>query len=266
VSSRAGGAASLLTACALNKSYRTAAGELRVFRDLSLEVGPGELVGILGPSGCGKSTLLRLLSSLEPFDAGRLVFDGQAEPRAGRSRILLLPDENQLFPWLSAAGNVAFALRASGLPCSRADAQRLLERVHLPESGDSYPHTLSSGMRQRVVLARGLAARPRMLLMDEPFARLDAQTRGLLQDLVLELWRGSEIAVIFVTHDIVELLRLAERVIVLGGNGSIRIDEPNSLGEPRDVTNPAFAGAYTRLQSLLELPATLSQGPEGSTR
>ncbi|MBN1837847.1 MAG: ATP-binding cassette domain-containing protein [Spirochaetales bacterium] len=264
MSSRAGaGVSGLLAARDLSKSYPTASGELRVFRDFSLEVGAGELVGVLGPSGCGKSTLLRLLSSLEPFDSGQLLFEGQPAPEPGRARILLLPDENQLFPWLTAAGNVSFALRASGLPCSRTEAVRLLERVHLREAEDRYPHTLSSGMRQRVVLARGLAARPRMLLMDEPFARLDAQTRGLLQDLVLELWRGSGIAIIFVTHDILELLRVAERIVVLARDGSIRTDEPNTLGEPRDITNPAFAQAYTRLHSLLEMPRGSPSGARG---
>ncbi|MBN1837627.1 MAG: ATP-binding cassette domain-containing protein [Spirochaetales bacterium] len=260
------GVAGLLTARGLSKSYPTAAGELRVFRDLSLEVRAGELVGILGPSGCGKSTLLRLLASLEGFDSGQLLFQGRPAPEPGRARMLLLPDENQLFPWLSAAGNVSFVLRASGLPCSREDAGRLLDMVHLGEAGDRYPHTLSSGMRQRVVLARGLAARPRLLLMDEPFARLDAQTRGLLQDLVLELWRESGIAIVFVTHDILELLRVAERIVVLGRDGSVRTDEPNRLGEPRDITNPAFAGAYTRLHALLEGPAGSVQGPGASTR
>jgi len=256
--------APVLSARALRKSYPGPGAPRRLFDGLSLEVAAGELVGILGPSGCGKSTLLRLLASLEPPDGGELLFQGRAAPPAGRARILLLPDESQLFPWLTAAGNVCFVLRACGLPCSREDAGRLLERVHLGEAGDSYPHTLSSGMRQRVVLARGLAAAPQVLLMDEPFARLDAQTRALLQDLVRELWRSVGVTILFVTHDILEVVRLAERIIVLGRNGSIRSDQRNPLAEPRDMGNPGLPPLYARLHRLLEAPAAeVGRAPEG---
>ncbi len=237
-----------------------------VLRELSLDVAEGELLGILGPSGCGKSTLLRLMASLEPPDRGTLLFDGSVATEPGPERILVLPDDNQLFPWLTAQGNVAFALRASGLP--RGGAGRLLERVHLPDAASLYPHQLSSGMRQRVVLARALASSPRLLLMDEPFARLDAQTRGLLHALVLELWRAGGLTVVFVTHDILEAIRLSQRIVVMGRDGAPRADLANPLREPRDLTNPGLAALYARLEALLEGPR--SQGGQrpagGSTR
>ncbi len=190
-------------------------GELTVFQDLSLDVADLEFVAIIGPSGCGKSTFLRILNGLDQSDGGTIEIDGRrvTGPGAGRAMVFQGFD---LFPWRTTLENVAFGLEMQGRPKrERLDiARHYIELVGLSGFTHSYPHQLSGGMQQRVGIARALAVRPDILLMDEPFGALDLQTRDLLQDELLRIWQNDRKTVLFVTHSIEEAIYLADRIIV----------------------------------------------------
>ncbi len=195
-----------------------------LLRGITLTVSPGELVCVLGASGCGKSTLLRIAAGLEPHDSGEVLLDGNRVRSPGTDRLLLFQDQDQLFPWLTAADNVAFALSAVGRDRSEAVVRAALDEVELSAGADLYPHQLSGGMRQRVALARTLSVATGVLLMDEPFANLDAPSRVRLQDLLLSIRRERNATVLFVTHDIGEAMRLGDRIVVMGRAGTIIAD------------------------------------------
>ena len=180
-----------------------------VLDDVSLEIAPGEFVCLLGASGCGKSTLLNLIAGLEPVTTGAI------DAPAGGSAVMF--QEAALMPWLTARRNVELALRLRGLPRGerRAEAERLLGIVNLTEAADRRPHELSGGMRQRVALARALAQDRSVLLMDEPFASLDAITRDLLHEELERVWRATGRTIVFVTHNVREAARLGQRVVLL---------------------------------------------------
>ncbi|MEV7632638.1 ABC transporter ATP-binding protein [Microbacterium sp. NPDC089318] len=180
-----------------------------VLDDVSLDIAPGEFVCLLGASGCGKSTLLNLIARLEPLTSGELT-----TPASGAA---VMFQESALMPWLTARRNVELALRLRGMPRAerRAEAERLLGTVNLTEAADKRPHELSGGMRQRVALARALAQDRSVLLMDEPFAALDAITRDLLHEELERVWRATGRTIVFVTHNVREAARLGQRVILL---------------------------------------------------
>jgi NitT/TauT family transport system ATP-binding protein len=180
-----------------------------VLEEVSLTVAPGEFVCLIGASGCGKSTLLALLAGLEKPTAGRLSVAGD--------RPALMFQESALLPWLTAAGNVELALRLRGVPRAerRAEALELLHLVRLDGVGQQRPHQLSGGMRQRVALARALAQRSPVLLMDEPFAALDAITRDVLHEELARVWRETGVSIVFVTHNVHEAVRLGQRVVLM---------------------------------------------------
>jgi len=180
-----------------------------VLEDISLDIAPGEFVCLLGASGCGKSTLLNLVAGLEPVTSGEI-----STPDSGAA---VMFQESALMPWLTARKNVELALRLRGVPraARRAEAERLLGTVNLSEAADRRPHELSGGMRQRVALARALAQDRSVLLMDEPFAALDAITRDLLHEELERVWRATGRAIVFVTHNVREAARLGQRVILL---------------------------------------------------
>jgi NitT/TauT family transport system ATP-binding protein len=180
-----------------------------VLDDVSLDVAPGEFVCLIGASGCGKSTLLSLLAGLEKPTSGAVSVAG--------GRAALMFQESALLPWLTAAGNVELALRLAGVGRDerRQEAQRLLEVVRLSEAGKLRPHELSGGMRQRVALARALAQRSPVLLMDEPFAALDAITRDVLHEELLRVWKETGVSVVFVTHNVREAVKLGQRILLL---------------------------------------------------
>ena len=240
----------------LAKTYRGSAGEVRALDAASFSVADREFVCLVGPSGCGKSTLLKIIAGLLEPDAGSLVFD--SPPGDGRPRHALVFQEHGLFPWISVLGNVAFGLRMRGAGRREAEqkAERLIERVGLAAFTRSYPHELSVGMRQRVNLARALLVDPQMLLMDEPFAALDAQTRLVMQQDLLRIWEETQKTVLYVTHDIEEAVLMGDRVLVMSGRpGRIRDDFRVPLPRPRDLVrhgDPAAAELEARIWSQLE--------------
>jgi NitT/TauT family transport system ATP-binding protein len=220
---------------------------------LSLAVAAGEFVVLLGPSGCGKSSLLYMLAGLEQPTAGELLCDGVRVSGPGPERSMIF-QEASLYPWLTALDNVAFGLRLRGVgPAQRAaQAQTLLRQVGLGDVGARRPHELSGGMRQRVALARALAMQPKVLLMDEPFAALDVQTRSRMQGHLLEVWRVSSASVLLVTHSIDEALALADRIVVFTARpGRVKHEVAVALPRPRDPHDPRMVDLHRQLTELL---------------
>jgi NitT/TauT family transport system ATP-binding protein len=191
---------------------------LPVLHGVSFVVHEKEIVSLIGASGCGKTTLLRIVQGLVPLDAGRVAIDGKTVDRPGPDRGIVFQQAN-LLPWRSAAKNVEFGLEIQGLPKSERTAQavRLLELVGLKGFEKHYPHQLSGGMQQRIGLARALATDPEVLLMDEPFSALDAQTREVLQRELLAVLERTRKTILFVTHDLDEAIYLSDRIVVMGG-------------------------------------------------
>ena len=230
---------------------------LTVFEDFSVEIADLQFVAIIGPSGCGKSTLLRIIDGLDAPDGGRIEIDGKpvVGPGAGRAMVFQGFD---LFPWRTALENVAFGLEMQGVgKRERLDtARRYIDMVGLSGFAGSYPHQLSGGMQQRVGIARALAVRPDILLMDEPFGALDLQTRDLLQDELLRIWQTDPKTVLFVTHSIEEAIYLADRVIVLSPRPArIQRDIPVPFGRPRDEmlkTSPEFLAIRRQIWEVLK--------------
>ncbi|KUN22016.1 ABC transporter [Streptomyces antibioticus] len=214
-------------------------GDHPVLRDLSLTVPDGQLLCVVGPSGCGKSTLLRTVAGLLPAREGEVTVDGT--PVTGvpdRLAVVFQDYGRSLYPWLTVRDNVALPLRRQGLGRAerRTEAERILERVGLDGAARRHPWQLSGGMQQRVAIARALVCRPSLLLMDEPFGSLDAQTREDLEDLLLEVHRTDGTTIVFVTHDIDESVYVGDRVVVLSpGPGSrVVLDLPVELPGRRD--------------------------------
>jgi NitT/TauT family transport system ATP-binding protein len=208
-----------------------------VLDDVSLTCAPGEFVVVVGPSGCGKTTLLNIAAGMIKPDGGRATLDGERFTRPGPQRAMVFQDHG-LFPWLSAAQNIEFGLKMAGIAASerRERVQNALRMVHLSRSGDKLIHELSGGMRQRVAIARALVMDPAVLLMDEPFAALDAQTRTLLHQQLQELWVQTKKTILFVTHSVGEAVRLADRIIVLHAHpGRIRREVKVGLAHPREI-------------------------------
>jgi NitT/TauT family transport system ATP-binding protein len=223
-------------------------------RGIDLEVAPGEFIVLLGPSGCGKSTLLYLIAGLEDATAGELWSFGDRIGKPSPQRSLIF-QEASLFPWLTVGQNVAFGLSITGMPANQRNeiVRQALQRVGLIEAIDKRPDELSGGMRQRVAVARALAMQPKVLLMDEPFAALDVQTRSKMQDFLLEVWRASGASVLFVTHHIDEAVALADRVVVFTSRpGRIKTIVPIDLPRPRDPFSPQAESLRRHLTAQLQ--------------
>jgi len=229
---------------AISLSYRATSGESLLALDkIDLEVRPGEFLCIVGPSGCGKSTLLHLIAGLCPQTSGKILVDGKPVNGPGTDRILIF-QELGLFPWLTVGGNVEFGMKMKNLPKAEREerAQYYLRLVHLLNFRDSYIHQLSGGMRQRVALARALATEPDVLLMDEPFAALDAQTRDLLHDELERIWAETGRTIIFVTHNVREAVRLGDRVALMTFRpGRVKQEFSVKLPRPRQMEQPDVA-------------------------
>jgi len=210
---------------------------------INLDIQPGEFLCIVGPSGCGKTTLLRILAGLEQMTSGRISFDRDPSPGlTGRPRRLnsVVFQEQSIFPWMSVQKNIAFGLKAQGVPRARrfAIADEFIDKVKLSQFRDAYPYQLSGGMKQRVSIARAFASDPEILLMDEPFAALDEQTKIVLQAELLRIWESTGKTVVYVTHSIDEAIVLADRVLIMTNRpGRIKdvIDMRQCFPRPRQV-------------------------------
>src|SRR5258707_12388604 len=228
----------------MSLSYKTTAkGHLVALENISLQVQAGEFLCIVGPSGCGKSTLLPLIAGLHQQSSGQVFVDGKAVSGPGTDRILIF-QELGLFPWLTVGGNVEFGMKMKNVPKAEREEkiQYYLRLVHLSKFRHSYIHQLSGGMRQPVALARALATEPAVLLMDEPFAALDAQTRDLLHDELERIWSETGRTIIFVTHNVREAVRLGDRVALLTFRpGRVKQDFSVNLPRPRHMEQPDVA-------------------------
>ena len=228
----------------ISLSYKANGGtRLLALEDINLKVSPGEFVCVVGPSGCGKSTLLHLIAGLQQPTSGKVLIDDNAVDGPGTDRILIF-QELGLFPWLSVGENVEFGMKMKGI--SKAERQEktqyYLRLVHLGKFKDSYVHQLSGGMRQRVALARALATEPDVLLMDEPFAALDAQTRDLLHDELERIWAETGRTIIFVTHNVREAVRLGDRVVLFTFRpGRVKREFLIDLPRPRQLEDVTVA-------------------------
>jgi NitT/TauT family transport system ATP-binding protein len=223
--------------------YDTPAGRVVGVQAASFNIEQSEFLCIVGPSGCGKSTLLNIIAGFLKPTGGEIRIGGQAVTGHGMDRGIVFQDFAQLFPWRTALGNVTFGLEMKGVPkAEREDiARKQLELVKLDKFVKSYPHHLSGGMQQRVAIARALAYNPAVLLMDEPFAALDALTRDDMQRLLADVWRETRKTVIYVTHNVAEAVYLADRVVVMTSHpGTVKTEVPIALARPRDPLSVEF--------------------------
>jgi len=242
----------------LGKTFIAAQGEVVALRGVNLRVHRREFLCVIGPSGCGKSTLIRMLAGLETHTAGDVLLDGKPVNGPGRDRGMVFQGYT-LFPWLTVKRNVMFGPETT---LGRSAAERLagtwLDLIGMGKFANAYPHQLSGGMKQRVAIARALINQPRILLMDEPFGALDAQTRAKMQMHLLDIWKNVDITVIFITHDLDEAIFLADRVLVLKAHpGEVQelievpVPRPRS---PDQLTSPEFLAVRRRLDSLIHQP------------
>ncbi|AOI61361.1 ABC transporter ATP-binding protein [Burkholderia diffusa] len=251
----------------VGKRFATPQGECVALDDISFRTHRREFVCVIGPSGCGKSTLIRILAGLDAQTSGEVLLDGKPVQGPGADRGMVFQGYT-LFPWLTVKKNVMFGLRMNGSSGSEAEREALqwLDLVGLTRFADVYPHQLSGGMKQRVAIARALANRPRILLMDEPFGALDAQTRARMQTHLLDIWRNIDVTILFITHDLDEAIFLADRILVLKANpGGVQelIEVP--VPRPRDysqVNTPEFIATKARLEALIH-PKEVAADDEG---
>lgn len=246
----------------LGKVYKTAKGEVTALKGINFKTHRREFVCVIGPSGCGKSTLIRILAGLEPHTAGEVLLDGKPVTGPGRDRGMVFQGYT-LFPWLSVKKNVMFGLEMNNLSSEEAarEADLWLELVGLEKFANAYPHELSGGMKQRVAIARALVNQPRILLMDEPFGALDAQSRAKMQAHLLEIWRNIDITILFITHDLDEAIFLADRILVLKAHpGEVQelievpVPRPRSA---RQLGSPEFVATKARLEALIHPPTVV---------
>jgi ABC-type nitrate/sulfonate/bicarbonate transport system ATPase subunit len=257
----------ILSVRGVEKRFESNTGSTLALQATDLDVVENDFVTILGPSGCGKSTLLRIVAGLDVPTAGEVTLDGQriTGPSADRGMVF---QSYTLFPWLTVLDNVCFGLRERGQTRSQQVevAQGFLAQVGLQGFAKHYPKQLSGGMQQRTALARALANRPRMLLMDEPFGALDHQTRELMQELLLGLWEQQRQTVLFVTHDIDEAVFMGSRVMVMSARpGRIKLDRKVALPHPRHYslkTTPAFSALKAELMEVVRTEVLAAQAQQ----
>jgi NitT/TauT family transport system ATP-binding protein len=251
----------VMEARGLGKTYQSRQGPVEALRGLSFQVHRREFLSVVGASGCGKSTLVRILAGLEEATSGEVLVDGKPVTGPGRDRGMVFQGYT-LFPWLTVERNVAFGLEMGGTSRHTAlgEAGEWIDLVGLKGFEDKYPHQLSGGMRQRVAIARSLAAGPRVLLMDEPFGALDAQTRAQMQAHLLQIWKNVDVTVVFITHDLDEAVFLSDRILVLDPRpGRLREHLEVPVARPRSfaqVPTPGFQATKGHLESLIHPPTT----------
>ncbi len=240
----------------VRKIFELSRGSYIALDGVSLTISNGEFLCLLGPSGCGKSTLLNILAGFEPATTGSVTSDDVPIKGAGRERVMFFQDAGSaLFPWLNVEENVRFGLRVRKVPkLARASIiDRYLKMVGLDSHRSKFPAELSGGMRQRLQIARALAVEPAVLLMDEPFAALDALTRRRMHSFLLEVWQRTGKTIVFVTHDIAEAIALADRIGVMttGPRSGITKLIDIDLPRPRDLTDPAVGRLFVEIENLL---------------
>lgn len=240
----------------LGKIFESPGGDVEALHDINFDVHRREFISVLGPSGCGKSTLIRSLAGLEYPTSGRILLDGEVVEGPGPDRGMVFQSYT-LFPWLTVKKNVMFGLKVTGRYQTDPEAEALqwIKLVGLADSADLYPHQLSGGMKQRVAIARALANKPRILLMDEPFGALDAQTRAQMQSYLIQIWHHVEITILFITHDLDEAVYLSDRIIILDARPG-RIKEILEVPVPRprnpeQFVDPLFLATKQRLEDLI---------------
>ena len=230
-------------------------------QDVSLEVHRREFICVVGPSGCGKSTLIRIIAGLDEATSGEVLLDGVEVVGPGPDRGMVFQGYT-LFPWLTVKRNVMFGLEMRGKPTRTADAeaQQWLHMVGLDAFVGAYPHELSGGMKQRVAIARALANEPRILIMDEPFGALDAQTRAQMQAYLLQIWKSVDVTILFITHDLDEAAYLSDRILVMGSNPGRAVEMiENPVPRPRrpeQFISRSFLSLKRRLTELIHLPGS----------
>lgn len=238
----------------LNKWYMSAGSKVDILDNLELSVKEHEFISILGPSGCGKSTLVRCIAGFEPFE-GTIICNGKEVRKPSTDRIMVFQDYNQLFPWKTVEKNIQYPLKLNGLKDKaqlKAKSDEVLAKVGLAGYEKYYPHELSGGMKQRVAIAKSLALAPEIILMDEPFAALDAITRNNLQAELYRLYQESNITVIFITHNIQEAITLGTRVLLMGRNGRIIIDDENKLKKPVKPSTEGYGAMWDKFSLALK--------------
>jgi len=244
----------MLNVQGVSKCFTTVNGVTNALYDISLKVDKGEFVSVVGPSGCGKSTLLNIIAGLEPATQGLVVKYGSEITGAGPDRVVMF-QEAALFPWLKVIDNVEYGMKVAGIPkrTRREKAYNNLKMVHMTRFYNLYPHELSGGMRQRVALARALAMDSDILLMDEPFAALDGQTRSILHTELQQIWEDTGKTIIFVTHNVEEAVCLADRVVIMSANpGRIKKEFKINLSRPRDSEASEFSGFISKIMQELK--------------
>ena len=238
--------------------FKSKKGDVHALKDVSFNIFRREFTCVVGQSGCGKSTLIRILAGLETITSGEVLLDGKKIDGPGPDRGMVFQGYT-LFPWLTVKKNVMFGLEMSGRKGAQmeSEAMQWIDLVGLSKFMNAYPHELSGGMKQRVGIARALANRPRILLMDEPFGALDAQTRSQMQEYLLEIWKNVDITILFITHDLEEAIYLADRVLVMGANpGHIQEFIEVPLSHPRtpdQFVDPSFLSTKKRLEELIHI-------------
>ena len=246
----------ILKVKSLGKTFETQKRETVALKDINFETHRREFLCIVGPSGCGKSTLIRILAGLETQTSGEVLLQGKPVRGPGRDRGMVFQGYT-LFPWLTVKRNVMFGLEVNNAGRLEAETQasQWLQLVGLEKFADAYPHQLSGGMKQRVAIARALANQPRILLMDEPFGALDAQTRARMQAHLLEIWRKIDITIVFITHDLDEAIYLADRILVLKPHpGEVQelievpVPRPREMGQ---FISEEFLATKARLEELI---------------
>jgi NitT/TauT family transport system ATP-binding protein len=250
----------------VQKSYRSLQGDDYVaVEHFSVEIEAGEFFCLLGPSGCGKTTVLKMLAGFEQPSAGQILMDGQPVTGASRDRGVVFQGDDSLYGWLSAIENVEFGLRMRriGRPERRERAIRFLDLVGLSGQQHKYPAELSGGMKQRIQIARALVNEPKMLLMDEPFAALDAQTRSLMQEELARIWRATRTTVFFITHDIDEAVTLGTRIGVMRAGPRSRVKGllDVALNGARDRTDDVFLAYYKQVHEMIRDEVAKSIAP-----
>lgn len=249
----------ILEVDSLCKHFDSPQGKVEALRNVSFKTHRREFVCVIGPSGCGKSTLIRTLAGLETPSSGKVLLDSKEVSEPGPDRGMVFQGYT-LFPWLSVKRNIMFGLEMSGRSKLHAEseARDWIQLIGLTKFENAYPHQLSGGMKQRVAIARALANQPRILLMDEPFGALDAQTRLKMQANLLEIWQNVDITILFITHDLDEAIYLADRILVLKANPGevnevIEVPVPHPR-TPDQCLSPEFLATKRRLEELIHEP------------